>query len=82
MGLFITPALSRQIRPDDTLQEFRLHLPQSLRDIVDLIADAADGVHHVLARHVPPVGPVLEIPWLKDVDAGRVLGMSPADAHG
>jgi hypothetical protein len=76
------PALSRQIRPNADLRDFRLHLPQRLGDIVNLIADTTDGIHDLLARDVPAVGPVLEIPRFKDVDAGRVLGMSPADAHG
>ncbi len=58
-----------------------LELAERLRDIVDLIADAADRLRHLPARDIPAVRPILEVPGLVNVDAGGILRMSLADDH-
>ena len=56
-------------------------LPQRLGDVVDLVSHANNGVHEPLTRDIPPVRPILQVPGFVPVDAGGILGMSPAHDH-
>jgi hypothetical protein len=58
-----------------------LEFTERLRDVLNLVTYAPDHLHDPLTRDVPAVGPVLELPWLVHIDAGRILRMSHADGH-